>query len=63
MINNVDLIENLFFSRKPSDLIEKEERNKTKEYDFCCLNEIQISEIIKQNLSNYPIYFDILNYY
>ena len=63
MLNNVDLIENLFFSRKPSDLIEKEERNKTKELDFCCLNEIQISETIKQNLSNYPLFFDILTDY
>jgi hypothetical protein len=63
MINNVDLIENLFFSRKTSDLIEKEERNKTKELDFCCLNEIQISETIKQNLPNYPLFFDILTDY
>ena len=60
MINNVDLIENLFFSHKKEEMIENEERNKIKLYDFSCLNEIQISEKIKKNLPNYVIYFDIL---
>ena len=60
MINNVDLIENFFFSHKKEEMNENEERNKIKLYDFSCLNEIQISEKIKKNLPNYVIYFDIL---
>lgn len=44
MINNVDLIENFFFSRKKEETIQIEERNKIKPFDFCCLNNIQISE-------------------
>ena len=59
-MNNVDLIENFFFSHKKEEMNENEERNKIKLYDFSCLNEIQISEKIKKNLPNYVIYFDIL---
>ena len=59
-MNNVDLIKNLFFSHKKEEMIENEERNKIKLYDFSCLNEIQISEKIKKKLPNYVIYFDIL---
>lgn len=62
-MNNVDLIENLFFSHKKEEMIENEERNKIKLYDFSCLNEIQISEKIKKNLPNYASYFDILTEY
>jgi hypothetical protein len=62
-MNNVDLIENLFFSHKKEEITENEERNKIKHYDFSCLNEIQISEKIKKNLPNYATYFDILTEY
>ena len=62
-MNNVDLIENLFFSHKKEEMIENEERNNIKLYDFSCLNEIQISEKIKKNLPNYASYFDILTEY
>jgi len=63
MLNNVDLIENLFFPHKKQELDSNEERNKVKIYDFCCLNEIRISEKIKKNIPNYPKYFDILTDY
>ena len=63
MLNNVDLIENLFFPHKKQELDSNEERNKVKIYDFCCLNEIRISEKIKKNIPNYTQYFDILTDY
>jgi hypothetical protein len=63
MINNVDLIETLFFSRKKEELIQFEERNKVKPFDFCCLNGVQISEKIKQNITSYSSYYDILTDY
>ena len=39
MKNNVDLIENLFFSRKKNEEPELEERNKIKSHDYCFLND------------------------
>ena len=62
-MNNVDLIENLFFSRKKKEEPELEERNKIKSHDFCFLNEVQISEQIKRVLPNYSCFFDILTDY
>jgi hypothetical protein len=51
MLNNVDLIENIFFSRKKKEEPELEERNNIKTHDFCFLNEVQISEQIKRNFA------------
>ena len=62
-MNNVDLIENLFFPCKKEEQQEFEERNKIKHYDFSCLNEIQISDKIKRNLPNYENYCDVLTDY
>ena len=62
-MNNVDLIENLFFSRKKEEEPELEERNKIKTHDFCFLNELQISEQIKKVFPNYVNYFDVLTNY
>lgn len=62
-MNNVDLIENLFFSRKKKEEPELEERNKIKPHDFCFLNEVQISEQIKRVLPNYSCFFDVLTDY
>ncbi len=59
-MNNVDLIENLFFSRKKKEEPEIEERTKIKPYSFCFLNEVQLSEQIKQILPSYANYFDVL---
>jgi hypothetical protein len=42
-MNNVDLIENLFFSRKKKEEVELGERNNIKKYDFSFLNEVQLS--------------------
>ena len=63
MLNNVDLIENIFFSRKKKEEPELEERNNIKTHDFCFLNEVQISEQIKRVLPNYANYFDVLTDY
>ena len=62
-MNNVDLIENLFFSRKKKEETELEERNKIKPHDFCFLNEVQISEQIKRIIRNYSCFFDVLTDY
>jgi hypothetical protein len=62
-MNNVDLIENLFFSRKKKEEPELEERNKIKSHDFCFSNEVQISEQIKRVLPNYSRFFDVLTDY
>jgi hypothetical protein len=63
MMNNVDLIENLFFSRKKKEEVELGERNNIKKYDFSFLNEVQLSEQIKHILPSYANYFDILTDY
>jgi hypothetical protein len=62
-MNNVDLIENLFFSRKKKEEVELGERNNIKKYDFSFLNEVQLSEQIKHILPSYANYFDILTDY
>jgi hypothetical protein len=62
-MNNVDLIENLFFSRKKEEEPELEERNNIKLYDFCFLNELKLSEQIKRVLPSYANYFDVLTDY